>query len=53
MVLPNLRIKLIDFGYGEVIKEANQLFKKFCGTPYYMPPEIIEKKSYNGTSLFI
>ena len=40
-------IKIIDFGFG-MLNPENKIQYFFCGTPNYMPPEIIEKKGYNG-----
>ena len=48
MISKNLSIRLIDFGYGTVLGHSNQKLFKYCGTPYYMPPEIILKKGYDG-----
>ena len=48
MVLSNLNVCLIDFGYGKVLKNSKEYLKKYCGTPYYMPPEMILKIFYNG-----
>jgi serine/threonine protein kinase len=41
------RIKLIDFGFSIKLKHKNRL-NLFCGTPSYMPPEIVSKVSYYG-----
>lgn len=41
-------VKLIDFGYA--IKCAlGELTNTFCGTPTYMPPEVISRQPYDGT----
>jgi len=42
-------VKLIDFGFSTLSK-TNQLLDLFCGTPYYMPPEITCRKEYIGTN---
>ena len=40
-------IKIIDFGFS-ACHPKDQLLNFFCGTPNYMPPEIILKKDYIG-----
>jgi serine/threonine protein kinase len=40
-------IKIIDFGFG-TCSPRNKFLNFFCGTPSYMPPEIILKKDYLG-----
>ena len=35
-------VKLIDFGFS-IIWKANHKLKMFCGTPWYMAPEIVSK----------
>ena len=39
-------VKIIDFGFG-VYNPNDNLQTFFCGTPNYMPPEIINKIKYN------
>lgn len=43
-----LNIKLIDFGFGIHFKSSDSKLNLFCGTPNYMPPEIIKKVEYYG-----
>ena len=43
----NQQIKIIDFGFG-MYNPNDKLQGFFCGTPNYMPPEIIVKKHYIG-----
>lgn len=40
-------IKIIDFGFG-MFSPGDDLQTFFCGTPNYMPPEIILKVNYKG-----
>lgn len=35
-------ILLTDFGLSKIVKQTNS----FCGTPDYIPPEILDKKQY-------
>jgi serine/threonine protein kinase len=51
IVEENRLVKIIDFGFG-TITVNNKLLNFFCGTPSYMPPEIVQKKDYIG-NIFI
>ncbi|EAL67160.1 hypothetical protein DDB_G0280717 [Dictyostelium discoideum AX4] len=48
-------IKIVDFGFSEVgftgnsIKNGNKKNNKCLGTPYYMSPEVINKRGYGKT----
>ena len=45
LVLKDDTVKIIDFGFG--VKCNRDTFQKlFCGTPSYMPPEIVKKEKY-------
>jgi serine/threonine protein kinase len=53
MVRPDKSVKLIDFGYSEILPRPSNKIVKFCGTPYYMPPEFIMNKYFNGKFFFL
>ena len=45
LVLHDDIIKIIDFGFA--VKSNKETYQKlFCGTPSYMPPEIVNKEKY-------
>lgn len=41
-------IKLGDFGIARVLRNTAELASTQIGTPYYMPPEIMDNKKYNS-----
>ena len=43
-------VKLGDFGIARVLSNTKSMAKTVVGTPYYLPPEIIEGKSYSFKS---
>ena len=45
LILNDNVIKLIDFGFAVKCKK-NEYQELFCGTLYYMPPEIVNKEKY-------
>ena len=48
LIIDNHRkVKIIDFGFG-TNSPKTKLLNFFCGTPSYMPPEIVQKKDYIG-----
>lgn len=44
------QVKIIDFGFAI---EADQKLRMYCGTPSYMPPEMVNKRAYYGIPLDI
>ena len=42
-------IKLTDFGLSRLCSCKDEKVFTICGTPYYIAPEILEKKGYNNT----
>lgn len=47
LIINKKQVKLIDFGFSINLKHKGRL-NLFCGTPSYMPPEIVSKVSYYG-----
>mmetsp|Transcript_36440 Transcript_36440/g.27023 ORF Transcript_36440/g.27023 Transcript_36440/m.27023 type:complete len:180 (+) Transcript_36440:131-670(+) len=43
-------VKLGDFGIARVLSNTRSMAKTVVGTPYYLPPEIIEGKPYSFKS---
>ena len=43
----NKILKIIDFGLGNTYSK-NQLLKTGCGSPCYIPPEMIKEEKYHG-----
>ena len=45
LVIKDDIVKIIDFGFS--VKGSKETYQKlFCGTPSYMPPEIVNKEKY-------
>jgi serine/threonine protein kinase len=49
MIRSDGSIKLIDFGYSLNVNSPKGSPSKFCGTPYYIPPEYLRKDATLGT----
>ena len=41
-------IKLTDFGLSKICSGKNEKVYTICGTPYYIAPEILQRKGYNN-----
>jgi serine/threonine protein kinase len=50
IIQKDMSIKLIDFGYAVILNSKSEKLKRYCGTPYYIPPEMINKTFYDGRS---
>jgi len=42
------KVKICDFGISKVITDPEQTMSEQCGTPAYMPPEILSGNGYKG-----
>jgi serine/threonine protein kinase len=40
-------VKLVDFGFSACVADGRKLHV-FCGTPSYIPPEVIKRGEYAG-----
>lgn len=45
------RIRLIDFGLAKELSQCGGRTRTFCGTKYYMAPEMLESKGYHDTAI--
>jgi serine/threonine protein kinase len=43
----DLTLKITDFGFAKIF-DKEELLNDFLGSPLYMAPEIVQKKSYNS-----
>lgn len=50
ILLLNNIIKIADFGYARTLEQKDMMLQTFCGTPYYMAPEMLCSSSYNSKS---
>merc|ERR1712131_17201 len=41
-------IKITDFGLATELSHRNERMKTFCGTPNYLPPEMIARRGYSA-----
>ena len=41
------RVKVGDLGLSKILKSSRVMARTYIGTPYYMSPEIFQKKTYN------
>ena len=44
-------VKLVDFGFAKKLKDG-ETTRTFCGTPDYMPPELIRNKGHDTSADF-
>ncbi|KAK4509020.1 uncharacterized protein ATC70_007369 [Mucor velutinosus] len=42
------RIRICDFGFGNVFKERHQVLSTYCGSPFYAAPEMVTATPYRG-----
>ncbi|OBZ91213.1 SNF1-related protein kinase catalytic subunit alpha KIN10 [Choanephora cucurbitarum] len=42
------RIRICDFGFGNIIKERHEVLNTYCGSPFYAAPEMVTATPYRG-----
>ncbi|RCH95856.1 hypothetical protein CU098_001935, partial [Rhizopus stolonifer] len=42
------RIRICDFGFGNVVKERHEVLSTYCGSPFYAAPEMVTATPYRG-----
>jgi len=48
-----LNLKIIDFGLSNIYKSSTDMLKSACGSPSYVPPEMLLGIPYNGLKVDI
>ena len=43
----NFVVKIADFGFSKKLKKLEEVITTICGTPLYMAPQVVQKKSYS------
>ena len=47
-LMSNGVVKVGDFGVSTILNKSEDCAKTFCGTPFYLAPELCEERPYNG-----
>lgn len=47
LINDDLEVRLVDFGYSKVLNSRDELSETICGTPLYMPPEVMAGRPYD------
>ena len=47
LLTEELQLKIADFGLATGVKYGSPVFMNICGTPNYLSPEMLEKRSYS------
>lgn len=42
------KIKICDFGFGNVVREQHEVLSTYCGSPFYAAPEMVTATPYQG-----
>lgn len=50
MMRSDNKVQIIDFGHSEILPRPEVRPMIYCGTPYYMPPEFINKQYFDSKS---
>jgi serine/threonine protein kinase len=48
MIRSNGELRIIDFGFAQILSPNMKSSFSYCGTPYYLPPEFIKKLTILG-----
>ncbi|KAJ3012182.1 hypothetical protein HKX48_006420 [Thoreauomyces humboldtii] len=48
LLSPSKRLKLIDYGFTNILREDGKELSTFCGSASYAAPEMIARKDYTG-----
>lgn len=51
LITKTLRVKIVDFGFANMVTSQNALLATPCGSPYYAAPEVLSGKAYAGKGI--
>ncbi|KAI7904445.1 kinase-like domain-containing protein [Cokeromyces recurvatus] len=48
MIDKSQRLRICDFGFGNIVKRQHEVLNTYCGSPFYAAPEMVTATPYYG-----